>query len=33
VVGQSSPSGWLVKGRDDLLEQEMARRLQRAFSR
>jgi hypothetical protein len=33
VVGQSSPSGWLVKGRDDVLENEIARRMQIAFSR
>jgi hypothetical protein len=27
VVGQSSPSGWIILGRDELLEQEIARRL------
>lgn len=33
VVGQSSPSGWVVKGRDEVLEAEISRRLQYAFSR
>lgn len=33
VVDQSAPAGWIVKGRDDILEQEMTRRLQVAFSR
>lgn len=33
VVGQSSPSGWLLQGRDAVLEEEMSRRLQATFSR
>ncbi|MGQ0633453.1 MAG: hypothetical protein ACT4QC_02490 [Planctomycetaceae bacterium] len=33
VVGQSTPSGWVSRGRDDVLEAEMVARLQRAFSR
>jgi hypothetical protein len=33
VVGQTAPSGWLPKGRDVVLEQEIARRMQSAFSR
>lgn len=33
VVGQSAPSGWLVLGRDEALEQEIASRLQAEFSR
>lgn len=33
VVGQSTPSGWLVLGRDEVLEREMLLSLQRAFSR
>ncbi|MFN0055180.1 MAG: hypothetical protein ACKV0T_23650 [Planctomycetales bacterium] len=33
VTGQSAPSGWLLQGRDVILEQEMSRRLQLAFSR
>jgi hypothetical protein len=33
VTGQSSPSGWIALGRDEVLENEMARQMQRAFSR
>lgn len=33
VVGQSAPSGWIVLGRDELLEQEMTRALHRRFHR
>ena len=33
VVGQSSPSGWVGLGRDEVLESEMLRRLQWAFMR
>lgn len=33
VNAQSAPSGWLLKGRDELLEQDIVRRLQWAFSR
>lgn len=33
VVGQSSPSGWVTLGRDDVLESEMLRQLQWAFAR
>lgn len=33
VVGQSSPSGWVSRGHDDLLEGEILRRLQLAFTR
>lgn len=33
VVGQSSPSGWVPLGRDEVLEAEMIHRLQRAFSK
>lgn len=33
VVGQSSPSGWLPRGHDEVLENEMIRRLQWQFSR
>lgn len=33
VVGQSAPPGWVLLGRDELLEQEMLRRLQAALSR
>ncbi len=33
VVGQSAPSGWIALGRDEVLEGEMLRRLQLAFSR
>jgi hypothetical protein len=33
VTGQSSPSGWISLGRDEVLESEMLRQVQRAFSR
>jgi hypothetical protein len=33
VVGQSSPSGWVSRGRDENLELEMLRRMQWAFTR
>jgi hypothetical protein len=33
VTGQSSPSGWIALGRDEILENEMLRQVQRAFSR
>jgi hypothetical protein len=33
VTGQSSPSGWIALGRDEVLENEMLRQMQRAFSR
>jgi len=33
VVGQSAPPGWVLLGRDELLEQEMLGRLQVALSR
>ncbi len=33
VVDETAPAGWIVKGRDDQLEQELSRRLQVAFSR
>ena len=33
VVGQSSPSGWVSRGRDENLEAEMLRRMQWAFTR
>ncbi len=33
VVGQSSPSGWIPRGHDDVLEGEILRRLQLAFTR
>lgn len=33
VVDQTAPAGWIIKGRDGALEQEMSRRLQLAFSR
>jgi hypothetical protein len=33
VVGQSTPSGWLVVGRDPALEHDMLSRLQTSFSR
>jgi hypothetical protein len=33
VVGQSSPSGWVPRGRDEVLESEILRRLQWAFTR
>jgi hypothetical protein len=33
VTGQSSPSGWISLGRDEVLENEMLRQMQRAFSR
>lgn len=33
VVGQSSPSGWVILGRDDVLEAEMLRQMQWAFTR
>ncbi|MBI3865965.1 MAG: hypothetical protein HY290_29160 [Planctomycetia bacterium] len=33
VVGQSSPSGWVPRGRDEALEAEMLRRMQWAFTR
>jgi len=33
VTGQSSPSGWISLGRDEFLESEMLRQVQRAFSR
>jgi hypothetical protein len=33
VTGQSTPSGWVILGRDELLEEDMIHRLQRAFSR
>lgn len=32
VVGQSSPSGWVSRGRDEALEAEMLRRLQWAYT-
>jgi len=33
VTGQSSPSGWVALGHDHILENEMVRRVQLAFSR
>ncbi len=33
VVGQSSPSGWVILGRDEVLEAEMLRQMQWAFAR
>src|SRR5262245_37273561 len=33
VTGQSSPSGWILLGRDQILENEMLRRMQLAFTR
>ena len=33
VVGQSAPSGWVPRGRDEALEAEMLRRLQWAYTR
>jgi len=33
VVGQSAPSGWVARGRDEALEAEMLRRLQFAYAR
>jgi hypothetical protein len=33
VVGQSAPSGWVSRGRDEALEAEMLRRLQMACMR
>jgi hypothetical protein len=33
VVGQSSPSGWVPRGRDEILEAEMLRRMQWEFTR
>jgi hypothetical protein len=33
VTGQSSPSGWIALGRDEILENEMLYQVQRAFSR
>jgi hypothetical protein len=33
VTGQSSPSGWIALGRDEILENEMLRRMQMAFMR
>jgi hypothetical protein len=31
VVGQATPSGWIPKGRDEALEQQMLQSLNRAF--
>jgi hypothetical protein len=31
VVGQSAPQGWILLGRDELLEAELLGRLQAAF--
>ena len=33
VTGQSSPSGWVPLGRDQVLEDEILHRVQLAFSR
>lgn len=33
VVGQTTPSGWIPQGRDFLLEQDIIKRLTKAFSR
>ncbi len=33
VVGQSKPSGWILQGRDYVLEQDIANRLNKVFSR
>ncbi len=33
VTGQSSPSGWVSRGRDEVLEAEMLRRMQWAYMR
>jgi hypothetical protein len=33
VTGQSSPSGWVALGHDEILESEMLRRVQLAFMR
>jgi hypothetical protein len=33
VTGQSAPSGWVPRGRDTILENEMLRRLQLAYTR
>jgi len=33
VVGQSSPPGWVVRGRDEVLEAEMLRQMQWEFTR
>ena len=33
IVGQTTPSGWVSKGRDFVLEQDIMRRLYKAFSR
>jgi len=33
VTGQSSPSGWIALGRDEALENEMLRQMQRGCSR
>jgi hypothetical protein len=33
VVGQSTPSGWLILGRDEVLERDMLNSLQHEFSR
>ncbi len=33
VTGESSPSGWVSRGHDDILESEMLRRIQLAFMR
>jgi hypothetical protein len=33
VTGQSSPSGWVPRGRDTILENEMLRRMQLAYTR
>ncbi|HEY2251177.1 MAG TPA: hypothetical protein VGH74_08960 [Planctomycetaceae bacterium] len=33
VTGQSSPSGWVSRGRDENLEAEMLRRMQWAYTR
>lgn len=33
VLGQTAPSGWIQKGRDVALEQDMLQRMQSAYSR
>ncbi|WP_240928241.1 hypothetical protein [Thalassoroseus pseudoceratinae] len=33
VVGQTAPSGWILQGRDVLLERDIQRRLQRIFAK
>jgi hypothetical protein len=33
VVGQSAPSGWIILGRDERLEQKMLARLQKSINR